>query len=152
MAWLDPATGVWCLSRPDVIPTESGDFVDLKTTRDIVSHAALTRVIGEHAYHMQAALCREGWRVISGQGMTSFSFYFIETKRPYCARMMQVMDRALDLGERQNRMARQRFVKASNSGHWPGPGGLQEMVGMIDLADRVKDVMERDLRQWEGQG
>jgi len=147
MAWLDPDTGVWCLSRPDVIPTASGDFVDVKTLgRGTVSHSTLMHVIAEHGYHMQAALCREGWRIISGgQEMTSFSLYFVESTRPYCARMVQVMDRALDLGERQNRMGRQRFVRALNTGSWPGPGGLQEMVGQIDLADKVKQVMEQDL-------
>ena len=36
MAVLDEETGVWLLARPDVIPTDSGDYVDLKTTTSVL--------------------------------------------------------------------------------------------------------------------
>jgi hypothetical protein len=151
MAWKDRATGVWCLSRPDVIPTDSGDFCDLKTIgRGIVSYKTLVAAIGEHGYHMQAALCGEGWMALTGDRIASFSFYFVETKRPHCAHMVQLKPNDLALGERQNKNARARFVKAMNSGVWPGPNGTQEYVSYIDLSDRLRMAIEDDLARHEG--
>jgi hypothetical protein len=147
MAWQDRETGVWLLSRPDVIPTDSGDFTDLKTLgRDVVSYPTLVRAIGEHAYHMQAALCAEGWQALTGDKLASFSFYFVESARPHCARMVRLKDSSLLLGMRQNRNALRRFVAAMNSGHWPGPGGIQEAVVNIDLADAKALAIESELR------
>ena len=147
MAWEDRETGVWLLSRPDVIPTSDGDFTDLKTIgRDIVSYGALVRAIAEHGYHQQAALCAEGWEALTGSRMKMFNFYFIETTRPYCARMVALKDAALLIGMRQNRNALHRFVKAANSGYWPGPGGTQEMVQWIDLSDAKVLAIEGELR------
>jgi PDDEXK-like domain of unknown function (DUF3799) len=147
MAWKDGETGIWCLSRPDVIPTDSGDFTDLKTIgRDVVSYGALVRAIGEYAYHQQAALCGEGWQVLTGQQMASFSFYFVESGRPHCARMVTLKDSDLLLGARQNRNAMRRFVKAMNTGHWPGPGGTQEAVQRIDLSDAKRFAIEGELK------
>jgi hypothetical protein len=150
MAWRDRETDVWCLSRPDVIPTDSGDFTDLKTTSRIVSVSNIVAVIGEFAYHQQAALCGEGWRILTGQPMASFGFYFVETSRPYCCHMVQLKPEDLALGERQNRLARKRFVRAVNSGRWPGPNGSQEMVPYVDLSDRLRLAIENDLSRHEG--
>jgi hypothetical protein len=145
MAW--PSGGVWLLSRPDVIPTDSGDFTDLKTIgRDIVSYPALVRTIGERAYHQQAALCAEGWQVLTGRKLESFCFYFVESARPHCARMVRLKDSDLLLGMRQNRNAVSRFVTAMNTGHWPGPGGTQEAVMWIDLSDGKRLAIESELR------
>jgi hypothetical protein len=111
-----------------------------------VSYQALVRAIGEHAYHMQAALCAEGWQALTGDKLASFSFYFVESARPHCARMVTLKDSDLLLGMRQNRNAIRRFVAAMNSGHWPGPGGAQEAVLHIDLSDAKRLAIESELR------
>lgn len=147
MAWRDKQTGIWMLSRPDVIPTHSGDFTDLKTIgKGIVSYGDLVRTIAEHGYHQQAALCAEGFEAVTGERLKMFNFYFIETSRPYCARMVALKDSALLLGMRQNRNAINRFVRAMNTGYWPGPGGLQEVVQYIDLSDAKVLAIEGELR------
>ena len=141
MAWKDPETGVWLLSRPDVIPTDSGDFVDLKTTTS-VKYNDLVRTLGETGYNQQGALVGEGYRTLFGQKMASFSFYFVESKRPHCARMMQLKDEDLALGEKQNRNALRRFVRGLNTGFWPPPGGNQETVQFIEMSDRARGFVE----------
>jgi hypothetical protein len=147
MAARDKESGVWLLSRPDVIPTSDGDFTDLKTIgRDIVSYPALVRAIAEHGYHQQAALCAEVWEALTGQKLKMFSFFFVETTRPYCARMVALKESTLLLGMRQNRNAIRRFVTALNTGVWPGPGGTQEMVQWIDLSDAKVLSIESELR------
>jgi hypothetical protein len=148
MAWLDKETGVWLLSRPDVIPTDSGDFSDLKTLGyGVVDYGNLVRTIAEHAYHQQAALCAEGFEALTSERLKSFSFYFVESKRPHCARMVMLKDVDLVLGMRQNRNAMRRFVAAMNAGHWPGPGGTQEEVSTIDLSDGKRLAIEAELRR-----
>jgi hypothetical protein len=148
MAWQDPETRVWLLSRPDVIPTDSGDFTDLKTLGyGVVDYPNLVRTIAEHAYHQQAALCAEGFEALTGEKLKSFSFYFVESKRPHCARMVMLKDADLMLGIRQNRNAMRRFVKAMIAGHWPGPGGTQEEVVSIDLSDGKRLAIEGELRR-----
>ena len=152
MAWLDKKMGVWLLSRPDVIPTDSGDMTDLKTLGyGVVDYPNLVRTIAERGYHQQAGLAAEGFEVLTGAKLKSFSFYFVESKRPHCARMVMLKDADLVLGQRQNRNAMQRFVKSMNSGHWPGPGGTQEEVVTIDLSDTKRMAIENELRR-QGEG
>jgi hypothetical protein len=147
MVTRDRETGIWLLSRPDVIPTSDGDFTDLKTIgKGLVDYGNLVRTIAERGYHQQAALCAEVWEAITGQKLKMFNFFFIETNRPYCARMVALKDATLMLGMRQNRNAIRRFVKALNSGNWPGPGGTQEMVQWIDISDAKFLAIEGELR------
>lgn len=145
MAWVDKETGVWMLARPDVIPTDSGDFVDLKTTTD-VSYVAIQRTLADYGYHQQGALVGEGYEILTGQKMASFSLFFIESSRPYCARFMQLKDHDLALGRQQNRNAVRRFAAAMNSGEWPGPGGRQDTVQHVEINDRMRDVFETRLK------
>ena len=148
MAWLDKETGIWLLSRPDVIPTDSGDMTDLKTLGyGVVDYPNLVRTIAERGYHQQAGLAAEGFEALTGERLKSFSFYFVESKRPYCARMVMLKDADLVLGQRQNRNAMRRFVASMNAGHWPGPGGTQEEVVAIDLSDAKRLAIEGELRR-----
>ena len=148
MAVKDKETGVWLLCRPDVIPTDSGDFVDLKTTVS-VKYNDLVRTLGDAGYNQQGALVAECYRALFDRKIASFSFYFVESKRPHCARMMQLKDEDLALGEKQNRNALHRFVRSLNAGYWPGPGGNQESVQFIEMSDRARGLVE-DRLKYEG--
>ena len=53
--WRDKETGVWLKVRPDVIPSDIGDFVDLKTT----GQRAVER---PPAHHRRDGLCRSSSR------------------------------------------------------------------------------------------
>jgi len=141
---LDQETGVYVLSRPDVIPTESGDFVDLKTTVS-VAYGDLVKTIGALGYHMQAARCADGYRAVVGREISSYSLYFIESKRPHCARMVTLRPEDLELGSRQNREALRTFVRCLNDNFWPGPGGRQETIEMIGISDRQREIYEMQL-------
>ena len=145
MAWQDKETGVWLLARPDVIPTDSGDFIDLKTTSSTL-YNDLVRTLSDYGYHQQGALIAEGYEVLFGRKISSFSLYFVESTRPHCARLMQLKENDLALGRQQNRNALRRFVEALNSGHWPGPGGRQDAVQYIEISDRMRTVFEDKLK------
>jgi hypothetical protein len=145
MAWIDQETGVWCLARPDVIPTDSGDFVDLKTTQSVL-YNDMVRSIGEYGYHQQGALIAEGYQILVGKPIATFSLYFVESSRPHCARMVQLKDHDLLLGRQQNRNALRRFVEALNSGVWPGPGGRQDSVQFIEISEYARKNIEGRLK------
>ena len=145
LAWQDKETGVWLLSRPDVIPTDSGDFIDLKTSKSVF-YPDLVRSIGDYGYHQQGALVGEGYEILTGRKMASFSLYFVESSRPYCARLVQLKDHDLDLGKQQNRNALRRFVAGLNSGNWPGPGGRQDSVQFIEISEYARKTFEQRLR------
>jgi hypothetical protein len=145
MAWPDAETGVWLLARPDVIPTDSGDFVDIKTSSSVL-YNDMVRTIGDYGYHQQGALIAEGYKVLTGRDISTFSLYFVESSRPHCARMVQLKDHDLLLGRQQNRNALRRFVEALNSGVWPGPGGRQDSVQFIEISEYARKAVEGRLR------
>jgi hypothetical protein len=122
IVWKCKDTGVWLKARPDAIPNDAGDFADLKTTTSVQT-ADLARTIAEYGYHQQASLIAAGWRSISGKDIESFSFVFIESKPPFCTRIVTLKDADLARGERQNHVAIKTFAKCMATGEWPGPGG-----------------------------
>lgn len=145
MAWQDKETGVWLLNRPDVVPTDSADVIDLKTTTSVL-YPDIVKTVGQYGYHQQGALVAEGYEAITGQKIASFSLYFVESKRPHCCALMRLKDEDIELGRRQNRHALHRFVRALNTGVWPGPGGEQTREWYAELSMRQREIAEARLR------
>lgn len=137
--WQDKKTGIWLKSRPDAIPTDSGDAADLKTTPS-VSWTDLIRSITDFAYHAQAALVSEAFKVCLGLELTSFSLVFVEKKAPYCARVVMLKDSDIELGAKQNRLALDLIARCIAEKHWPGPG--EDHVTHIELSQRYRELAE----------
>jgi hypothetical protein len=116
----DGETGLWIKVRPDVIPTDSGDFADLKTASEVVTPALMSS-IRTYAYHMQGALIWETCEVL-GQPFESFILMFVETSKPYCARSAPLTDDDLARGRLQNRWALRKIRQCIDLNHFPGPG------------------------------
>jgi hypothetical protein len=116
----DPETGLWIKVRPDVIPLDTGEYVDLKTTRDSTTPAVQSS-IRSYGYHQQGALI---WEVCDGLEMhfESFTLAFIETSRPWCSRMVPLDEHDLARGRYQNRSSMRKIARCIDTGHWPGPG------------------------------
>ena len=150
MAWRDPDTGVWVLIRPDVIPTDSGDFVDMKTAR-AVDYASVAHAIDEGGYHMQGAMVGDVWKALTGEEMQSFSLFFIESDRPHCCGLYRLTTDDLALGQRLYRHAMKRFVRAVNTNSWPGPGG-DSLESYASLSGRARAAAEALLARAEAGG
>ena len=118
--WKDRETGLWLKVRPDVIPTDSGDFADLKTASEVTTPALMSS-IRTLAYHMQGALI---WEVAEAldQPFESFTLMFIETANPWCARTAPMDDTDLALGRQQNRLMLRQIKSCMEAGRFPGPG------------------------------
>jgi hypothetical protein len=84
LIWKDAETGAWLKSRPDVIPNDSGDYADLKTTVSVATDA-LRRTIAEYHYAMQGALVGMASREVLKREMQTFTLVFVEKTPPFCA-------------------------------------------------------------------
>jgi hypothetical protein len=141
--WRDKETGVWLKIRPDVIPSASGDCVDLKTTAS-VKWSDLQRIVAEFGYVQQAALMREGLRNL-GFPFSSATLVFVERNPPHCVRIVSLRAADLDQGQRMNRAALRTFVRCYKSGQWPGPGGVRRDAEEIWTPDWHKEQVEARL-------
>lgn len=122
LIWKDQETGIWLKARPDVIPTASGDFSDLKTTPS-VAYDALERSLAAYAYHVQGALVAMASEAVLGVKMQSFTLVWVEKEPPFCVRVTTLDDADLQRGALQVRAALRTFARCLQTGEWPGPGG-----------------------------
>jgi PDDEXK-like domain of unknown function (DUF3799) len=148
--WKDKATGVWLKSRPDAIPTDGADFVDLKTC-DSVLWPDLVRSIGKFGYPQQGALVRQAAREVFGIAQASFTLVFVESNPPHCVRVVELKPHELDRGDRQNRASLDLFARCLKSGHWPGPDYDKQDAEYIEMSDRQQKAIDDQLQQMEGQ-
>jgi hypothetical protein len=140
--WRDE-TGIWLKIRPDVIPSDSGDFVDIKTTSS-VQWNDLQRTTAQMGYVQQFALMREGFRKL-GFPVASATLLFVERNRPHCVRIVSLTPEDLDRGERMNRAALRTFIRCYKSRIWPGPGGVRRDAEEIWTPDWHKEQIEARL-------
>ena len=143
--WKDAETGVWLRSRPDVIPTASGLFVDLKTTAS-VSREDIAKSIGNYGYAMQAALLRIGCREL-GIPFETFSFVFVEKLPPHCVRVVVLKDHELDRGEKCVRAALRTFAECLQTGIWPGPDGDSDDAEWIESPGWMQTAIDNRLEE-----
>ena len=158
--WRDEETGIWLKARPDSIPTDDGQFADLKTTPSIL-YRKLKTAIDERCYQMQAALVIEGARAI-GLDATGFTNLWIEKKRPYSTRVTTMQNEDLKRGHDMNRVCLRTFADCyerwtaaetpeDKLAAWPGPGDERPDAEYIELSDaarkRIDDRLKFQLRE-----
>ena len=137
----DKETGLWLRSRPDVIPTDSGDFTDLKTAAD-VSDVAIFRTLGSFGYQIQAGLI---WEIADQLGIpfTGYTLIFVETSAPFCTRVVPLTDEDISRGRRQARASIRRVAMALDRGVWPGPGA--DDLRPMPLPIREREAIDKRL-------
>lgn len=124
MAWQDPKTGVWCLSRPDVVNLD-GTVVDYKrmsTQGRPFNRHIVDRRITEYAYDMQLAFGAEGMEALGIGWPTMAGIVAQQDDAPYHVILDEIGEEDLRLGQFRNRMALDQFAHCWERGDWPGPG------------------------------
>jgi hypothetical protein len=144
MIWKDQETGIWLKARPDVIPSDSGDFGDLKTTTSVV-YRDLQASLGNYGYCQQAGLVFEGAKALDMEA-TSFSLIWVEKTPPHCVRVTTLRDEDIARGAKMNRAALRTFADCLSNGHWPGPGDDRADAEFIDLAQWRRDQIDERLK------
>ena len=142
--WKDDETGLWLKIRPDVVPTDSGDFVDLKTAAEVTT-PALQSAIRSRAYHQQGALCWEVTEALE-HPFESFVLMFIETSPPWCARAVPLLEDDLARGRLQNRAMLRRIASCIATNHFPGPGegDLRALPLAHDERSRIDERLKHE--------
>jgi PDDEXK-like domain of unknown function (DUF3799) len=140
----DEETGVWLKVRPDAVPSESGNYVDLKTTHSIFP-VDIDRTVLEKGYNQQLALIRSVIRRLD-LPFADATLIFVESKPPHCVSTYHMRDEDLDLGEMQNRKALKDFAECMRTQRWPGPNDNHITTWrMPDWArEQIKRRLERD--------
>ncbi len=142
LMWKDSETGLWLKARPDAIPSDSGDFADLKTTGSVL-YRDLQTSFAAFGYYQQAALVMEGARALDIAAQ-SFTLIWVETQPPFCVRAQQLKDEDIARGQRVNRVAIRSFATCLEQGTWPGPGDDRADAEYIDLPDwKRKQIDDR---------
>ena len=122
--WKDKETGVWLKSRPDTIPFDSADVVDLKTSAKFGDDLD-KGIFWDYRYDMQGELCRWGLREVLGVEMASFTLIFVEKKKPYSVEAVTISSDDLDSAGTDLRVALKAFKFCFDTGNWFGPAGTQ---------------------------
>lgn len=136
---------IWLKSRPDVVPNDSGDFVDLKTAAS-VDDESLSKAIYSHGYHVQAGLLRMIVREVMGaEAFSSFTFVFVEKAPPYDVRVMQLKDEDIDLGEQQARKAIATVKECLKRNQWPGFDGFDKEISYVEMPGWSKTRIKTEL-------
>ncbi len=149
LVYKDRKTGIWVKVRPDAIPTDSGDAADLKTTTS-VQWTDLRRTIADFAYYQQAALVRSAFREVLNVELTTFTYVFVQKKRPYSVRNIILKESDLDLGEKCNDAALALMWRSLNSKQWPGPGGMSgDVAESMEITEYARDAVMNRMAQIE---
>lgn len=136
---------IWLKARPDVVPNDSGDFVDLKTAAS-VDDESLSKAIYSHGYHVQAGLLRMVVRDILGaDAFSSFTFVFVEKSPPYDVRVMQLKDEDIDLGEALARKAIATVNECLKRNEWPGYDGFDKAISYAEMPSWAKTRIKIEL-------
>jgi hypothetical protein len=152
--WKDRETNIWLKARPDAIPTDSGNFCDLKKTTS-VSIPDLSNTIARFNYHQQASLVLAGAREL-GLPAETFTLLFCESEPPFSVQDATLEQFDVDRGVEQNRVAIRKFEhswmawKKNKKYRWPGSqleeSGLGRIVALPDWARLSIDKrLEREL-------
>ena len=143
MFWRDPRTKIWLKARPDVIPADSGIFVDVKKTRS-TDYIEMQAALDNYGYFMQAALIFEGAKQLDIPA-EAFVFLFVENDYPHDVRDVTLNDQDIVLGAAVNTAMLDKFARCWRAGDWPGPAN-NIIGGSIELSDRARERVERRLK------
>lgn len=138
---------IWLKARPDAIPADSGDFVDLKTAAS-VDDESLSRAIFSNGYHVQAGFMRKVVRAVLGaDAFTSFTFVFVEKTAPYDVRVMQLKDSDIDRGEAIADRGLALLRQCIERGRWPGFDGFDQQMSFIEMPAWARTRIDTELQQ-----
>lgn len=146
MFWKDGRT--WLKARPDAIPADGNDVVDLKTTTSVDTHD-VSRTIFDRGYHVQAAMIGMGMKSAAGRKMDSFSLIWVDKTAPHEVSIRHLSDEDIILGERAIEIGVRLFERCLLEGRWPGAPQREPDISRISLPQWGRDNQSRQLDEIE---
>lgn len=132
--------GIPFRSTPDRFygPVDAATLVELKTTRSAQPARFLRDATSRH-YHAQLGVYREALLSV-GVTVARAVIVAVETSPPYCVTVLELTDRALDVGYRIACGWLEQYRVCEASGEWPG----------YSMAPIPFDIIEEDELDWSG--
>ncbi len=126
--WTDPATGVRCKCRPDMLRRTTMLAGDLKTCRSANDNDLMWDILN-YGYHIQDASYTAGVSTFIEDGsIQDFGFVFIESSPPHCINVKRLSAAYKQLGYIHWRRGLEQVAACERTGHWPGyPPGIGEI-------------------------
>lgn len=137
-------SGLWLKIRPDAIPNDSMDYVDLKLTSSIM-WSDIRRTIRDYGYFMQAGLTAMVVRAVLGQPINSYTLVFAETTEPHCIEIVTLKPHEIDRGITACEIALSRFLKCWKENRWPGPRGDRADAQYIEMNEYDQKQIDETL-------
>jgi len=137
-------SGLWLKIRPDAMPNDSLDYVDLKLTRSIM-WPDLQRSIRDYGYFMQAGLTAMVVQAVLGQPLNSYTLVFAEDREPHCVEIVTLKENEIQRGIQACEIALAKFVQCWKAKRWPGPRGDREDAQYIEMSEYDQKRMDETL-------
>lgn len=133
----DPETGITLRARYDWL-TDCGHSVDVKKTQDLRKFG---RSVSDYRYHVQEAVYRHVYKLITGDDLKAFYFLAVEEESPHSNKMFLMDDLAQEIGEHYFRKNLRQYAECINADKWPH----KNIDGVIDLPNWEISKYESDL-------
>lgn len=124
----DPETGVLMRCRYDWL-TLTRHAIDIKKTQDC-QHRAFERNAFNYGYHVQEAMYRHIFKLITGDDLESFRFLAIEEQPPCANILYRYDDLARQEAHKEYRAALLRYAEAEKTGDWVGYGIHSDVISL----------------------
>jgi hypothetical protein len=134
----DKETGVWLKARPDVIPTDSTEAGDFKTTLSVEAYK-LTRTLDDFRYDMQAEIVSRCLDQAADFRLTNFALIFACKGEPHEVAVRELKQCDLESSHEDNDIAIRTFALCMETGRWPGIGGGEEDARYLERSDRNRE-------------
>ncbi len=138
IAWQDEPTGIWVLSRPDVISLQPSviDYKKMAVRGGYFNERLVDRRIEEGGYLQQIALGAEGVERLFGEWPKLTGIVAQLGTPPHHIIIRSMEEEDLRIAQFQNRRSLNRIHECLQSGHWPGPG---DVVGSHHMRKELRE-------------
>lgn len=152
MAWQDEETGLWVLSRPDMLAF-SGVLTDYKLTNPggaAFNEFFCNKKIDQFGYHQQMALIDQSWEALTGEQASAVGILFQSAAPPWEVIPKNLTRDNLERGRFLNRRAMRNFARCLETGRWPGAGEKITDYKMAPwLMKRIDEDMALAMAVWD---
>lgn len=119
LVWQDVG-GIWCRCRLDKMADTSKDFYDFKSTEASANPAAVSRLIFNMGYDIQASFYKRGIRKVLGIQDPSYKFIFQELYDPHALSVVGVNVPSEHVADRKVDEAIRIWAHCMETGEFPG--------------------------------
>ena len=135
---VDKETGVFIKAKPDVLPVDSRDAADLKSTQAIDTRS-LVRTLEDYRYDCQSEIISRCLEQAAGYRLENFALIFVTKPEPHEVAVRELRHFDLDAARLDMDAAIRTFAVCMERGKWPGVGGGEEDARYLERSQWSRD-------------